>query len=177
MIDSLWTYFAEEVVPRYPRILFTSHPWVAATVALAVAADIAPVAEKTNFFEIASPLLTYDTVVIGFCVTAMAICFSFSKRFSSVLCKIKIGKFSAYEDLIFVFSWTSFIHMFASLIIIVIYAAIGDFNIYNVVKNGFSFQVFLFFFVQIYSILQFFITIVTVHQVAKLYAKQVSVEG
>lgn len=177
MIDSLWTYFSEEVVPRYSRIFFTSHPWVSATVSLSVTAGLAPIAEKTKFFEIASPLLTYDTVVIGFCVTAMAICFSFSKRFSSVLCKIKIGKFSAYEDLIFVFSWTSMIHMFSSLIIIVMYAMTGDFNIYDVVQGGFSFQVFIFVFVQLYSILQFFVTIVTVHQVAKLYAKQVSIES
>lgn len=177
MIDSLWSYVSVEVAPRFHRILFTSHPWIAAIGAMGICAGYLPVAADTKFYDISGLFLTYDTVVIGFCVTAMAICFSFSKRFSAILCKAMIAGFSAYEDLIFVFSWTSFIHMISSVLIIFTYFSLGNFSFFDLINKGFDLFLFFILFFQFYSILQFFVTIVTVHQVAKLYAKLVSSEN
>ncbi|MBB3648847.1 hypothetical protein FHX14_005076 [Rhizobium sp. BK619] len=166
------------MAPRYHRILFTSHPWIAGVVSLAIADGYVPVSVDLKYFDIGGPLLTYDTVVIGFCVTAMAICFSFSKRFSSILCKVRDGDsgYSAYEDLIFVFSWTSFIHMVSSFIMVSYYFLYGNFVLSQVIAAGFSLAIFVILFFQLYSALQFFVTIVTVHQVARLYAKFASQE-
>lgn len=88
-----------------------------------------------------------------------------------------IAGFSAYEDLIFVFSWTSFIHMVSSVLIIFTYFSLGNFSFFDLINEGFDLFLFFILFFQFYSILQFFVTIVTVHQVAKLYAKLVSSEN
>lgn len=173
MIDSLISYIRKDVFPRYHRILFTSHPWLAASVALGAAKGYFPISEDLKYFAISSSLLTYNTVVIGFCVSAVAICFTFSKRFSSILCKIKDhdSGFSSYQDLVFVFSWTAMVHMCASVVIIYLYFSHGDFSLSAEVDGGFSFVVLILLMVEIYCFLQFFVTIITVHQVANVYAK------
>lgn len=178
MIDSLITYVRQEVFPRYHRILFTTHPWLGAVGAIAFADGYIPVADDVQYFDIASPLLTYNTVVIGFCVTSIAICFTFSKRFSSVLCRQKDSEsgISAYEDLVFVFSWTSLVHMVSLLYILVCYVVYGNFKLEEVISRGFNFSAFIFIFMQFYSLMQFFVSIITVHQVAKLYSKLSAIE-
>lgn len=164
------SYVKNDVGPRYHRIVFTTHPWLAAVVGGAVAAGYIKVASDLKFFDVAGSLLTYNTVVIGFCVSAMAICFTFSKRFSAILCKRKDPNsgLSAYKDLIFVFSWTSLIHLFSSIILLCYYFIFGNFLMGG--NEYFSFRLFFLVLPQLYCILQFVVTIITVHQVANIYA-------
>lgn len=166
------SYVRRDVFPRYHRILFTAHPWLSAVASLFATSGSVNIAKDLKFFDVAGALLTYNTVVIGFCVSAMAICFTFSKRFSSILCKKKDEEsgFSAYQDLIFVFSWTAMVHMIASSIIIYYYFAFGNFLFSEIIEDGFNLYIFFILFFQIYCFFQFFVTIITVHQAANVYA-------
>lgn len=170
MIDSLLSYIKKDVAPRYHRIIFTTHPWLSALVGVSIAAGCIEVADNLKFFDVAGPLLTYNTVVIGFCVSAMAICFTFSKRFSAILCRRKDPNsgISAYRDLIFVFSWTALTHLLSSVVLLFSYFIFGNFILH--IENGFSYRIFLIITVQLYCILQFVVTVITVHQVANIYA-------
>lgn len=178
MIDSLTSYVRKDVFPRYHRIIFTAHPWISAVISLLVTAEYVPIAKSLKFFDVSSALLTYNTVVIGFCVSAMAICFTFSKRFSAILCKMKDEQsgFSSYQDLIFVFSWTALSHMAASFLIVIYYFVFSNFEFRDLIQKGFSFYIFSLLTIQIYCFLQFFVTVITVHQVANVYAVTSSTE-
>ncbi len=166
------SYVWKDVRPRIHRIFFTAHPWLSAVLSLSAARGYFPFAADVKFFDVAGALLTYNTVVIGFCVSAMAICFTFSKRFSKLLCMVKDEStgFSSYRDLVFVFSWTSLAHTIASIVVLFLYFFVGNFVFEEMVRNGFSWVVFVFLSVELYCIFQFLVTVITVHQAANIYA-------
>lgn len=178
MIDSFLSYTRKDIFPRYQRVIFTSHPWIAAVASLLFASGYVKTSSGLKYYDVINLLVTYDTVVMGFCVTAITICFTFSKRFSSVLCKSRDSGsgFSAFEDLIFVFSWTAIIHLFSIVISFFAIIFYGNFPMNFPAGVLFELKVFIFSFFHIYSFLQFFVAVITVHQVAMIYAMVVKSE-
>ena len=173
MFDSIWFFARRQLAPRWKRVLGTSHPFAALILGLGGANFPAFQENSARVSEFAGALLTYNTVVIGFCVTAMAICFTFSKRFSTILSKISDNDtgFSAFEDLIFVFSWTSIVHISSLVLILSIYLSGGSVEIKYYFNGNFTWLKFIGISVQSYAIAQFLVTAIVVHQAAILHSK------
>lgn len=81
--------------------------------------------------------------------------------------KLANSAFSAYHDLLFVFSWTAITHFLASALTFVGIMVYGDLKWATIIASHFSYVVFSVTFMQTYAFCQFLVMIITVHQAAE----------
>lgn len=164
------------LVQRTREVLTAPHPTLAiwATVVL-LSAGTLPSLQKVTPQDVVSNLITYDALVLSFCVAAVALVIALpNERFARFLASSAEDKStSPYQDLVFVFAWTAAVHWGALLFLLVIqlfglkrqmFPLPTDWDLWSCLLIGF-------YFLQIYALMQFFATIRTVWQVGDLYGQ------
>ena len=170
MFVSLQTYFARHVVKRLSRILIAAHPYIAMLAAYILVFkgqdyDI----PKLALGSFSSKAISYNTVVFGFCVTAIALIIAIPN--SNFLYFVARNREDAYRDLAFVFSWTGVVHWLAFVTDIYSFVVYGsECNMLSDHTTPYK-SAWLFFVVslQIYAVLQFLVNLIATFEIADLY--------
>lgn len=174
MLDSGIDYARRQVLPRTDRVLGVPQPWLAGLLSLGLLNGWVPSSlPSAKLDDFSTFFATYDTVVFGFCVAAVTIAMAVPNvSFMKFLSKENGTKFTAFQDLVFVFSWTCFSHLFAFALCFIATFCLPEtatFGSYGTLGE-FSLR-WLMLWIQFYCMLQFGVAAATVFQFADLYAK------
>jgi hypothetical protein len=172
---ALLQYFNEEAGPRFFDIIFKSDFIIAALAGAGFALwgeNIGLADAKIG--DVTTALLTYAAIAFGFCLSGLTLALVLPDReFAVQLASSKVSSKSlnSYSNLMFIFSWTAFIHWLVVISAIVAFAFCGsDEQILppcpTVLRRGI---VGLLIFLSIYAILRFLVTLITLSQVGHLY--------
>lgn len=171
MIDSLGTYITRHVRAQASRIFVTVHPYLSffITVWLMRAPSGHP-RTKFTLETLSSTALTYDTVVFGVAVAAMALMIAIpSQEFLYFLSQS--GRRGAYRDLAFVISWTGVVHWIALVLTLASIAFLDKdtalvFQDRDLLTSGMLFSLT---WAQIYGLCQFLVNLLAIFEISDLY--------
>lgn len=174
MIRSLIRYLCEEAAPRWRSILLTSSPFAAAAIAVTASKILMVKGDCLVAHVFLNAALTYSSIAFGFSVAAITVCLALGDtRFIThmVTTSAKGHAHDTYSDLIFVFTWTAFVH-----ILLVTSCVVGLFTFgstdplfhvstewYETGATGFVVALLC------YCVMQFLITVLTLSSVGKVY--------
>jgi hypothetical protein len=175
MIQAIWDYFRKEVGPRWRQLLLTSEALIA-IVAGWLFSWLGPssLGSKPLLNEFVTATAAYDAIALGFCVAGMTIALTLPnpelmRRMAKKEIKGLHG--NALSGLLFVFSWTAFMHWIAIVLLLValvfggsdkgLLAADASALRRWLIGGLISFN--------LYCLLQFLITVVTLSQVGNVY--------
>ena len=178
MLDSALSYVSKQAAKQYGRVLFTTHPYLSGVIAISYyfyREDLRRA--ELSLSSLFAVFLTYNTVVFGFCIAALALAIAIpNEQFLKFISERDEKNRTPYRDLIFVFSWTAVVHWisFVFLFSITIFEGVN----YIIPPDNFSilpvFIFYLFAWVQLYALFQFLVNIFTVFEVADLYSQFLS---
>ncbi len=119
MISTLLSYVRREVLPRWKTIFLTSEFILAIIVALVIGIfGPKTLNSKPTINEFVTAIAAYAAIAMGFCVAGMTIALTLpSKELMERLATKQISGLhgNALSGLLFVFSWTAFVHWVAVL--------------------------------------------------------------
>jgi hypothetical protein len=183
MISTLLNYFGREVIPRWRKVLLTSEFAIALVVG-ALLARFGPVllGAKPTVNEFVSAVAAYAAIAMGFCVAGMTIALTLPNQDLMLRLankEIDGSHGNALSGLLFVFSWTAFVHWTAVVITLVSLVVAGsDQGLFppgvSLVRRAVfgSLGGFV-----LYCLFQFVITIITISQVGEVYIKELRKEA
>jgi hypothetical protein len=178
MIKVLFNYLRQEAGPRYGEILKGFEFWIAMILGVVViyfGGDLLSGFLKIRVVDISEALLTYSAIGLGFCLAGLTLVLTLPDReFSNKLVSSKLEnkKHDAYSDLLFVFSWTAFLHWLCIVIIVVFLISYGggEDSVLSVGSSQFRrCFVGLIVFIAVYCFGQFLITLITLSQFGRVY--------
>lgn len=179
MLRTLKRFAFEEGAPRWKEIVFSSTPWLASAVGFVVSKHLINSADSISAHNFANASLTYSSIAFGFCVTAVTMCLAISDGVfvrKLVARKRKEScKHGAFSDLIFIFTWTAFMHIVlvaTSLIALFRYKS-TDPLFHPACRWWETGAAGAFVALQVYALMQFLTTVLTLSSVAKVYINHV----
>ena len=116
MLKAVYHYLANEVRPRWKSIVFSWETVISVAVGVWVFRCGGNIFRSfPRVINIATGLIAYAAIALGFCIAGLTISLTFpDSQFTQLLASPhKNGKGNHYSDLIFVFSWTAFVHWLA----------------------------------------------------------------
>jgi hypothetical protein len=178
VIRAISHYLREETLPRTRSIVLSTDFVLAVVLGVVVVrwGDSLNLAD-VKVGDIVSALLTYAAIAFGFCLSGLTVALTLpSDTFVKYLATSipPKGKFDAYSDLMFVFSWTAMIHWIDVVALVGILILAGSDSkvlpanatlVRKVVVGGLTFFV-------VYGVFQFMLTLVTLSQVGRVYIRQ-----
>jgi len=175
MIAAIWSYLREEIWKRRRAIICGSESWVSVLLGVAVGVwgDGAALA-AAEVGDIVTVVLTYASIALGFCLAGLTLAVTLpDQEFARTLARTvpKGASSDAYQELLFVFSWTAIAHWVMVSTCIVAIAVVpskeavfpASFDTTRRLWVGASVAVVA------YGLCQFLITLVTLSQVGRRY--------
>jgi hypothetical protein len=180
VIRAVGHYVRDEAAPRAYKIVFSTEFFVAVALGIATAlwGDSVNLADA-KIGDIVAALLTYAAIAFGFCLSGLTVALTLpNDDFVRYLAKStpEAGKFDAYSDLMFVFSWTALIHWIDVVALVAILVVAGsDHKVlpHNSSPEQKALVGLLTFFVT-YGIFQFMLTLITLTQVGRVYVRRLN---
>lgn len=183
MIETLVSYLKREVIPRWRTVFFTSE----FLVALAVTAAVGYWGPNTfngkpTVNEFVTAVAAYAAIAMGFCVAGMTIALTLpSKELMEQLAVREIRGLhgNALSGLLFVFSWTAFVHWLAVVAMLTALVVAGSDQSLLAAQASMARRAMIGTicgFV-IYCLCQFAITIITISQVGEVYIEELKKEA
>jgi hypothetical protein len=182
MIETLLSYLKREVLPRWKTIIFTSEFALSLLVACLVG-WLGPGSfhSKPLMNEFVAAVAAYAAIAMGFCVAGMTIALTLpSKELMERLATKTIPGVhgNSLSGLLFVFSWTAFVHWFAVLLMFTALLVYGSDQPLLGPDASAAWRVgasitcaFVF-----YCLCQFAITIITISQAGEVYIDELKKE-
>ncbi len=172
---ALARFITKEAWPRKSRVLGESILWLSVLAGLVSGQALLRVDFHLLAHTFFGASLTYSSIALGFCVTGVTMTLAFADQsFVRRLVSSRVTKDSAhcmYSDLLFVFTWTAFVHLLliaSSIICLFAYkptAILFEPTAYWAVTGMSGFVVGL----QAYALLQFLSTVLTLSTVGCKY--------
>lgn len=172
-MKALWSFIRSDVWPRRREILLNGQVVVVVIVLGLVA--ILSCGREIRIDILPEIGIGYAAIALGFTLSgALAALTLPDQAFVDALVKRTLpGRFgNAYQSLVFVFTWTAFVHWLLLLELIGLWAIFGDKSIVIAAERS-CMETFVWLaalFVPSYAVLQFMVAILTVGQVAGVYA-------
>jgi len=132
--------------------------------------------QETSKDSVVNALLNYSAIAMGFSVTCVSLCLTladprFLKKLSLHEIEVDGQKRDAFSQLIFVFTWTSFLHSLCIFILILAILTTGENE--KLFSEDFRFFERISFFVSsslvLYALSQFMVSLITMFQLGKSY--------
>lgn len=181
MIETIFRYIQKYVSPRNRRIFGNWQPWLCALAGFDLA--ISPsFAHNVIRFELVNQLVVYDFTSFGFTIAAMTIVFAVPNRdFMEFMFEVgekkpEYGE-GPWEDALFIMSWNGFVHFLAlvwSFLLLMFafdYKSDHDPAALNFNHPAIIAMVFLFATIQIYAIVQFIVTMLSIYFFCAAYIR------
>ena len=178
MIEDIVAFIRKGVIPNYRMILFSENLYI--SFAITVFFIYQPMKDLFQPYKIGSVVefaSQYNLVTLGFLITALTLVIGIpSREFISFLSEKRDNGRVPYKDLVFVFSWTIFVHLIAFLICLIISTTFSEeFSfIYGGAIDGAMLFSWGYIFIQIYSGIQLLSVIFATIFVASLYAQHLA---
>ena len=163
---------------HWRKIAFSANPYIALIIALlfAIQPDQLSI-HPYNIKDITNVTTNYNLVILGFSITAIALVIAIpSPEFLQFIANEKVKGNSPYRDLIFVISWTSFLHLMSFMLsIFFIFYLGGEFVfVFDGSITALYITSWIYLFFQTYSILQLVNVVIATFFLADLYAQHLA---
>lgn len=175
MVRPLFQYLRDEGIPRCGKIVFSAESAISLAVGIAFFRwGGAHFSANPKVGDLTTGLIAYAAIALGFCVAGLTISLTLPDQdfVTSLALPTKGGaKTNSFSDLLFVFSWTAIAHWFA---LITLFACTLFAESQNpLLPPGYSelrlVTVAVTACICTYCLCQFFITLVTLSQIGRVY--------
>lgn len=182
---AIFRFLQRDLGERITRVIFSAHFLLSGVLGFVLVFPeviLCGMSLKISKNLIYDKMIDYNVTIFGFSVAAIAIIISLPKgQYLNFLTRgLKTDK-TPLHDILFILTWTSFVHVIAFFYILVLSVGFDHREGEQIIHQQMSIIVKiiygLYFWIQIYSCIQFLVTLISVYQVSRLYATSLTHES